>query len=169
VCGVEALVDASSSGFEDCPEADLDGTGIEFTGPATYSADGTYSVSMTMQGSMTMSMPAKCLKDADTGVQVTCEQLNAVFMQQLPAQADAPFTSVTCSGSGGCDCVIELVPRTTVETGTFVVSGNSVTTTSSQNEVTTDQFCVDAASLTLITAPQMVNGESVSANITLTK
>jgi hypothetical protein len=169
VCGMDAIVSAVDPGFEGCTGASIDGAGLQITGPTSLTAAGTYTSAMTLGGSMRMSIPADCLEDEASGMQLTCDQLNTALQQSLMGGADAPFQAVSCTGSSSCTCEIELVPQVNEETGTYVVAGSKVTMTNSDNEVEESDFCVEGSTLSVTGPPEMVNGKAVRMSLTLTK
>ncbi len=76
---------------------------VTTSGTATYEDDNTYQASLTVSAVSEMNLPASCLTRQN--VTLTCAQL------QQRLQADAAvngFESVSCTGSGGCVCSVEL-------------------------------------------------------------
>jgi hypothetical protein len=143
--------------FEEfCPTATVDTSGIVPTGTAQFTASMTYMVNITLAGDFRVTLPSACL--TQQGITITCDQLNQSY-QMIIAQPDSPFTSASCTaGGGGCRCAFGFRSTASTESGTYTISGNTVTTTNAADGMAdTLGYCATANSLELID-PMMTGG-----------
>jgi hypothetical protein len=131
-------------------------TNLDEQGTVTYRADGTYTGNLTLSGSVNVSVPASCL--TQQGTTVTCAQL------QESLRASAAYSSVTCTGSSGCSCVAQIAPQTQAPSGTYAVSGSTVTH-SAGNSPDSNDFCVQGTTLTMTAS----SSSATAGTIVLTK
>ncbi|MGO9834873.1 MAG: hypothetical protein ACLP1X_11700, partial [Polyangiaceae bacterium] len=119
-------------------------------------SDMTYTLSLTESFSETVSVPMSCLSTG--GVTVTCDELTMALGGLLESDGGT-MTNCTASGSG-CDCNISLSGMTTNDMGTYTVSGNTLTTTSSTSPGTTGggDYCVQGGNTLHLISIQMGTG-----------
>lgn len=154
--------DLEASFEESCPSGAVDVSGVTVTGPVTFESSGSYSTSLTLGGSYSFTYPPECL--TNNGIQLTCEQLNAVVSQSIADDPESPIQSASCSGSGTCRCTAQFVPVSIAESGTYTTSGTTLTMTDSTGEVSTSNYCVAGNSLTVTDAS--ADGENPSLRAT---
>jgi hypothetical protein len=148
-----ATTASSGSPIASCPNATAQVGNVSASGTATFNADMTYSVSITESGSETLVVPTSCLTSGTTTV--TCTDLATTLNGVLGADdAGAATTSCTASGSS-CDCTITLAGTSDNETGTYSISGDTVTTVPTAAPGTTastggGSYCVQGSDLHLI-------------------
>jgi hypothetical protein len=118
-------------------------------GTITFNADMTYAVSVTQSFSEIATLPASCL--TMNGITVTCDELTAAL--SATTQSDAGAGMTTCSASGSsCNCTIGLSGSTT-EMGTYTLSGDTFSTTSSSAGTTSStSYCVQGNTLHVISS-----------------
>lgn len=140
---------SSGSPITSCPSATAQVGSVSASGTATFNADMTYSVSVTESASETLDVPMSCLSS------VTCADL-ATSLGTVLGGDDAGAATTTCTASGSsCDCTITLAGMTDNETGTYSISGDTVTTTPTAAPGTTvstggGSYCVQGSDLHLI-------------------
>jgi len=87
-------------------------------------------------------------------------------------------TPAACGGNivgswlvtSSCVCTAALAPQSTPETGTYTLSGTSITTTSSTGGGETDSYCAVGNHLDIIPATgSLSSGTTISGSIGLTK
>jgi hypothetical protein len=113
-----------------CPTATIAATKVSGTGMETWANDGTYHAMGTLSFDFKLTIPLSCFA-ADK----TCAGLGAEMM------ADPTVTSASCS-TVGASCVCQLSTTEGDETGTYVTSGTTLTTTPTGDTASTDQYCV---------------------------
>jgi hypothetical protein len=107
------------------------------TGTLTFNADSTYTVTLTSTGGGTDVFPKSCLNGS------TCAEVQQTIQQSPTA---AQFSSLTCPDDGtNCNCTFVLAPQTNTDTGTYSVSGGTLTTTPSAGTGMpgATQYCVN--------------------------
>lgn len=128
-----------------CPAATVSPGNLTASGSATFSPDFTYSLSLTLSGTVQAKVPASCLKQGP--FTLSCAELGPLVQTALAAQADSPFTSVTCAGATDCTCMVGLSVSGDDESGTFAVIGTKLQLNGGDG----DDFCVQGSELHLIT------------------
>jgi hypothetical protein len=132
-----------------CPNETVSAGPITASGTVTFNADKTYSVSFTESVSETLSVPASCLSSG--GTTVSCGDLSTVL--GMGSVDDAGTTTASCTTSGAnCSCTIDVSGQNISEMGTYTLSGNTFTTTSSASGTTpgTASYCVQGNTLHVI-------------------
>lgn len=121
---------------------------FSFSGSSTYNADLTYTQSGTVGGIVHYQFPAACI-----GTQ-TCAQVQAALLSAgSTAGMGLTFQSGTCSAqAGGCTCDAVIANSSADETGTYVTTGGTVSTT---HTGTTDQslYCVNGSTMHQMPTP----------------
>jgi len=147
-------------GSMSCPGATAQTADLGMTGNVTYGADKTYQSNITVTGKVIVTLPASCLMQQ--GVTVSCAQVQ----QSLQASAaDSGYQSVSCTGSSGCTCTMQLVPRSEANSGTYSTSGGKLTMMEPGGTPDDNNYCVSGNTLTV--SP---SGEStVKGSIVMTK
>jgi hypothetical protein len=116
-----------------CAGASLDTSGLTVTGTFTFGADMTYGSSLVEGGTVHYTIPNSCLTMSGQ----ICDQVGAA----LNTGGDT-FSSISCKTSGNnCLCDFGTKPQTVTESGTYSVSGSSLTMTSTTGDVSTSSFC----------------------------
>ena len=143
-----------------CPTATAVAS-LQYSGQVSYTASMTYTLNASAGGTETIDFPVSC-------VTTTCDQI----AQTLQASPPDGLTSIHCSAGagGGCNCTATLAPQSTPETGTYTLSGTSITTTSSTGGGETDSYCAVGDHLDIIPATgSLSSGTTLSGSIGLTK
>jgi hypothetical protein len=102
-----------------------------------------------VSASETVTVPLSCLSAG--GATGTCDELAMVFNGGIFGDAGTSTASCTTSGSN-CDCNITLSLQPATATGTYSVSGNSLTTMSASG-VGNGTYCVQGSTLNIISSP----------------
>jgi hypothetical protein len=145
---IDLPVDPGEMDF--CPSATMSSS-MKASGSASFRADGTYTTVTTAEGSLKMTLPSACL--TQSGITLTCDQLNQAFAQMFTSEPDSPFKSFNCTGAGsGCACTFTMNAQTETEEGTYVTSGNTLTTTSSFASESSN-YCVTGDELAVSVIP----------------
>jgi collagen type VII alpha len=131
-----------------CAGEMIDASAVHRAGTLTFNSNGTYSTTETDTGTFVFDFPTACLSG------VTCAALQTTY--QGPGYVGQPnptFSSATCSTTTtGCRCLFGALGMPKTDTGTYVVSGTSVTATSAMGGVAADTFCVTGSILHMIYA-----------------
>jgi hypothetical protein len=136
-----------------CPTATLSASAT-VSGTSSFRTDLSYDLSWSFTGSETVSFPASCL--TQSGVTVTCDQLNqAVAAGGAPAGLDG--LHCTNGNGGGCNCNVNLPGQTMIETGTYVTSAGTVTTTPAGSTGDPRGYCVQGSRLDMTPPPGMMD------------
>jgi hypothetical protein len=148
----------------ECPSATVNAS-LQVTGTVSYTAALTYNLAFMLSGTETIGFPASCL--TFSGVTVTCDQLNQSFAAMPPS----PTLMLHCApaGGGGCNCSTPLNATPSNETGTYVTSGGTLTTTAVGGAAESGGYCVKGTTLDL-TPPlsMMQSGLIETGDLTLT-
>lgn len=143
---VSTCASVSSSALDNCAGGTIDRSGVHRSGSITLNADTTFSTSETDTGTFIFDVPTSCLGGG------TCAMLQTAF--QGPGYVGQPnpiFSSATCSTTAtGCRCLLGALGMATNATGTYSVSGTSLTLVYSTGDVADDTFCVSGSDLHLI-------------------
>jgi hypothetical protein len=118
-------------------------TSIDVSGSATFNADMTYTLALTEQAAARLSLSQSCLQGH------TCGEL------QTALENTGDFASVSCSTSGACSCDATQPTNTAGESGTYTLSGSTVTTTSSTGVVSAIPYCVQGTEIHLLDTSTM--------------
>jgi hypothetical protein len=162
VVGTWKIVDSCEEGSSlstansSCPSETGQVTSMSASGTATFNSDMTYALSLTESFSETLSVPMSCLSMG--GITVTCDELTTALGGLLESDGG---TTTNCTASGsGCDCNISLSGLTTNDMGTYTVSGNTLTTTSTTSPGTTGggDYCVQGGNTLHLISTQMGAG-----------
>ena len=143
-----------------CPTATAVAT-LQYSGQVSYTATMTYNLNPSASGTETIDFPASC-------VTTTCDQI----AQALQASPPDGLTSIHCApaAGGGCTCAATLAPQSITQTGTYTLSGTTITTTSSTGADETDSYCAVGNHLDIIPdTGSPVSGITFSGSIGLTK
>jgi hypothetical protein len=125
--------------FTDCPAGTLTKT-VKVQGTANFNADLTYAVNFTLETDAAVVVPASCIS-ASGQSPTSCEDV----ANYLSKSTGTP----TCTGSitTSCSCTVTNVeaPKVTNESGTYVTSGTTFTTTKTGDTSGGDSnpYCVD--------------------------
>jgi hypothetical protein len=125
---VDSCLDFQIDPPETCPTATVT-VDASFTGTASFDADGTFDRTVNLSGDSTMTFPASCLEGA------TCAQIEA--------QVQPNFPDITCAdaAAGACACTYS-IEQDQSDSGTWEVSGSTLTTTGTDGEPEAAEFCV---------------------------
>ncbi|HTM43674.1 MAG TPA: hypothetical protein VL137_01895 [Polyangiaceae bacterium] len=120
----------------------------QFTGSATYKADGTWTSAITTGGNVTFTFPVECLRSlfGDAGAPATPISCQQLFGDSFSDDAGA----ATCTGdsSTGCECTKPVATKTEMGSGTYTVSGSTLTSTDdSDGSVETSEFCITGSNI----------------------
>jgi hypothetical protein len=120
---------------ETCPEATID-LATNMSGTVSFNDDGTYDVAITLSSNFSFTLPASCVTEG-----VDC-------------QADLGDDETTCEsdGAGGCSCTQTGSEETQENSGTYEVSGSTITTTQ-DGETNTVEICVSGNTLKVMDEP----------------
>lgn len=130
----------------DCAGEVLDASGVHRAGTLAFESNGTYATTETDTGTFIFDVPSTCLSGG------SCASLQAVYQGAGYVGPPNPtFSSATCTTTTtGCHCLLGALGIPMTITGTYVTSGNSVTSTSSTGVVDADTYCVTGTILRLI-------------------
>jgi hypothetical protein len=142
---VAACVDQDaldSQAMQVCDTATLKILSPKVSGSISYKADGTFVQAPSVaEGSSEFVLPASCLKQG--AVTITCQQIEDEFNKD----ATSPHTTCT-SSNGGCKCTANRILMS-MSTGTYTVSGHSVTLTDGKDTQVQD-FCIVGSKLYML-------------------
>lgn len=150
----------------DCPGASVSVGGVTASGNASFNADLTYSLTETVTITATETIPASCL--TQSGITLTCAQLDQAFQQAI-AQDPSTIASGHCSGGSTCTCTFKAVPQTMTESGTYITSGTTITTTDSTGASSSSSYCVQGNELHMLQVDMTMAMGKVQADIVMTK
>jgi hypothetical protein len=176
IAGTWNIVGACSTGGATMPDATCAGESITVisvsdTGSFTFDADGTYRASLSASAAEDLSVPASCLSAG--GGSVSCDQLGMALSSPLVQSDGGTVGSVSgsCSTAGSaCSCNLSLSVPNAMASGTYVVSGTSVTLTPSGGNATSDGFCVQGNTLYLLSgAASAMTAPMPAAQLTATR
>ena len=146
--GVWTIADSCLEGtpmIDDCPDAVIT-SDVSLSGTVTVNADMTESSSITTTGTQTASIPSACLMGA------TC------------AQVEAAIDGASCTDAAdGCDCTLT-IDDTDEASGTWSVSGTTITIVDTGEDPETLDFCVDGDSMQVRT-----EADGITSGILFTK
>ena len=148
-------------GAKNCPGLTQEVKQVSTSGTVSYNSDKTYDASLTVTGLVEMSVPASCL--TQQSVTLTCAQLQQSLQTGEGANG---FQSVSCSGSSGCTCSLELAPQNTASSGTYSTSDGIITETEAGGTPDDSSYCVQGSTLTLSAGDA---DPTISGSIVLTK
>ncbi len=149
VVGTWKIVDACESASPgtvsaSCPGETAQVGSFSAAGTITLNADMTYSSSISTSATVVLSIPTSCLPSG--GVSLTCDQLGMA----ANALDGGDTTSCTTSGSN-CNCSVSASSATTTDSGTYAISGTTVTITSATDGSTsTSGYCIQGNTLHII-------------------
>jgi hypothetical protein len=148
-------------GSMSCPGATGQMQDVKMNGGVTYGADKTYQSNITLTGKVIVTLPASCLMQQ--GTTVSCAQLQQSLQSSA---ADQGYESVSCTGSSGCTCTMQLAPQTDTTSGTYSTNGGTLTMTSSGGSPDDSDYCVAGGKLTLSPSDP---GSPITGSIVMTK
>ena len=133
-----------------CPGLGVDVTAVSISGTETFNSDMTYTSMQTDKETISENVPGSCLNGR------SCSTVESSLQQS--------GASASCTGSASCSCTVQ---KTSVdsESGTYTVSGNTVTAVSSTGMTTTSSYCVMGSILHLIVTSTMSMGTMGQAAI----
>jgi hypothetical protein len=139
--------------FSFCPDPTINPTGLATTGTFSLRADLTYTVATTAAGSLEIDFPASCIASGSS-----CADLTPSVQSALATMLGPGLQSVTCSGTAACACTVFPVPSVTDGSGSYALSGSTVTTTPADGSAPmTFDFCAQGQTLHLMTLnPSMI-------------
>lgn len=148
-----------------CSGIGVNSSGLRESGTITFNSNLTYTSNATISGAFTETIPSSCLTVG--GVTLSCDQLNATFQ----GASDGGLGGSCVSGTGGsCDCFFQIPSQTSTTSGTYAVSGSTVTNTPTGGTASTSNYCVQGSTLTLASMAMGMPGASQGlAEVVLTK
>lgn len=148
-----------------CPGETLQVASFQASGTLTLNADMTYTTALSTAATLQLVEPLSCLSSGT--VTATCDQL----AMGLNA-ADAGSANCTTSGMN-CNCTSTFSQPTTTQTGTYSLSGTTVTITPANGTASTDSYCVQGSTLHVLSLPTSMTmgsgGVTASMDIVATK
>lgn len=152
---------------EACPQAKIS-MDLSASGMVQYTSNGTYTSSLTLSGNASSTLPPACLMFQ--GLTLTCEQVNQLYAARM-AEPDFPFSSASCSAAGtSCRCAFTLRPMVSNETGTYSVSGTTLSMTNAADGMTeVVEYCASGNGSTLQILETNMMGGGVTAGLILKK
>ncbi|MGK4007880.1 hypothetical protein WMF31_35015 [Sorangium sp. So ce1036] len=136
----------SAAHLEDC-DAKSDASGVEVSGTIDFHADGTFVRTMTAKGRSRSIYPPGC-SFLESGA-LTCEGLNDLLKRSVD-RVDSDYESAGCAVVGeSCVCDMVMSETTETETGTWAVSGATLTIARDGRDPRGEAFCAQGSSLTL--------------------
>ncbi|MGA7124463.1 MAG: hypothetical protein WBY94_30455 [Polyangiaceae bacterium] len=149
VVGTWKIVDACESASPgtasaSCPGETVQVSSVSAAGTITLNADMTYSSSVSTSATVVLSIPMSCISSG--GVTITCDQLGMA----ASALDGGDITSCTTSGSN-CNCSASASSPTTSDSGTYSISGTTVTITSANGGTASmEGYCVQGNTLHIL-------------------
>ncbi len=145
-----------------CPTATATGKTGAATGTLTLNADLTYAMALEAPFEIAIAVPAAC-----TGG-MTCAEFGAGA-----AQAIGGGTTVTCTGTGDCSCLMT-TSATLSSTGTYTTSGTVLAFNGSDGYSNSGDYCVQGHTLHMVDVDTTMNmgpmGQAtIKDDLTLTK
>lgn len=148
------IKDAEGGSSSSCPGASVGVTSISISGTAIFNADMTYTfTALQEQATYSFNFPGSCLNG------LSCSYIASSL------ESSGDFQSANCSGSSGCSCTAVGAANGDTETGTYTISGNMLTTTSSAGDVSTVPYCVMGSTLHMLDTSTMTMGAMGQAAI----
>lgn len=133
------------TGREDC-DMEFDAA-MEASGTLDLHADGTYVSTITAKARSRSIYHPGCL--STEGGTLTCEQLDAGLRSNVD-RGDSGYESAGCAVvDQRCVCEMVMSETTRTETGTWAVSGTTLTIARDGQTPRSDAFCVQGSSLTI--------------------
>jgi hypothetical protein len=114
----------------------------------------TYSAGTAMESfTFTENVPVSCLNGG------TCADLSAGVEANVAADPQPGLTFVSCTGTTNCACTFDAAVSVMGETGTYVASGTTVTTTPTGAATADDptDYCVQDANLHILSLDTTMN------------
>lgn len=162
-CTTAAPTNGMAFGFN-CPEATVGTPALSVSGSASFNADLTYTMTTTATATAQVMFPPACVASQTGGIVPTCDQINQL-VPLLIASMPGTIQSATCAGGTTCTCTVTLAPQTTSESGSYVASGTTLTTTDSTGQIVGGQYCVQGSELHYIqvdaTMPSTILADTV--------
>jgi len=115
---------------------------VTASGTSTFNSDKTYKADLTESASETIVIPTSCLTMGSTTV--TCAELGQYLAGALMGDGGTSTTTNCATSGSNCNCAIA-ANGTAHSTGTYSVSGNSVTTTPTGGMAGTSDYCVTSS------------------------
>jgi hypothetical protein len=131
----------NSQAMQVCDTATLKILSPKVSGSISYKADGTFVQAPSMaEGTSEFVLPASCLKQG--AVTITCQQV------QDELNKGTTVMSKCTSSNGGCKCTAD-VKESSMSTGTYTVSGHTVTLTDGTDTQVQD-YCIVGSKLYML-------------------
>jgi hypothetical protein len=138
------IKDAEAGGT--CTGESIAVTAINEFGTLVFNADMTYAFTgLSEQATYRVSVPQSCVGG-------TCSDA------ALGLEATGVFESASCTGSSTCSCTAVQTPITDTESGTYMLIGNTLVTTSTAGQASTISYCVQGSYIHLIDTSTMSMG-----------
>jgi hypothetical protein len=153
--GASCVTQAAAS-VPGCTSASVKDVTATARGTSTFNSDGTFTLDSTQSGMETLVIPTSCLSSG--GTTVTCDALSGLL---TAAFGDAGTSASCTTSSSECDCMVAVPASTTKESGTYTVSGNTLTTKSGGTTTTAD-YCVQGNELHVISSATGAAGDIVA-------
>ena len=138
---IEQSCIATLMGVASCAGLIADGTGLTQTGSMTFGADMTYSSTSTTSGTLKTVYPTECTAG------LSCTDLATALSAGLPAGYSAPDCTTVASG---CSCTFQVSGQTTADSGTYTLSGNTLTQKRTNGGSLAIDYCVRDRALTMV-------------------
>jgi hypothetical protein len=148
------LQPSDTNSTQACGTVNIHASAGTATGTVTFNSDGTQSQNISVVADETALFPTSCVNSA-----AACTQAEAA------TNAQAGASNAHCSfSSAGCSCAFK-VTQSISNSGTYRISGTSLTFQNTGESPETDPFCVSGNKLTLQTS----DGDGNLAVVTATK
>jgi hypothetical protein len=151
VCVDQTSLDAQAKQI--CDSASVALVSPKVTGSIAYKADKTFTqTASTADATAEFTLAASCLKQGSATF--TCDEVQA----ELNPDAAAPATTCVAASGGGCKCSAK-VHESSMSSGTYALSGTSVTLTAG-TDIEKQDYCVKGDKLYLLpTADSALPGQ----------
>jgi hypothetical protein len=145
---------ANSTDIGTCAGETLQVDSVDFEGTITFDTGGTYEESLT-SGSVaeTLTVPTSCLGGA------AC----------TASSSDAGISGVCGVSGSNCVCSVSISQTSNTASGTYSTSGSMITVTPAGDTATSDGYCVQGNTLTLLGSVSTTMSASGSAAVVLTR
>jgi hypothetical protein len=174
---ISTCVSGSPTSGEGCGVQSFDASNLRETGSITFDNDGTYSVTFVVSGKVEETITESCLSNG--AISITCDDFNTLLQTSVMKSADGAIASASCHGvSVSCACSFEFATKTMTESGTYIASGGTVTTTASGGSPEAQGYCVQGSIMTVGSSSMstfmggmstMTGADSLRARLTLKK
>jgi hypothetical protein len=147
-----------------CPTAAFTFENVGATGTMTFNADMTGTATIAVTGGMKLTLPQTCTMGA------TCAAVDTALKDDLAMDAQAPFSSVVCTGAADCTCIYTFKSESSTDGGSYSTSGSILTQGTDQSD-----YCVSGSELrikpraTMTMTTGMMTMDDVKVGMLLTK